>query len=119
MVFQVVVQGDIGFEPTDAAPGRKHQGRIKDGRDHVELPALDGGGVRVDLEGGTRLAGCISHIDPSARTVVVVASNHREDLTRLRVHADQRGVVKVVVVALLRDLVAHHLLGDVLQIEVE
>ena len=119
VVPEVVVQRDVRLKAAGAAPGRKDQGRIEDGRDHVELPAFDGGRIRVDLEGRPRLAGPVRHVDPATRPVVVVAADHGEDLAGLGIHADQRGVVKVVEVAFLRDLIPDHLLGDVLQVEIQ
>ena len=119
MVLEVIVERDVGCEAADAAPGREDEWRVEDGRDHVEFPALDRGGVGEDLEGRARLTGCVRHVDPAARSVVVVAPDHGENFAVARVFADQRRVVEVVEVAFLRDLVAHDLFRDALQVEVE
>ena len=119
VIPEVVVQRGIRLEAAGAAPGWKHQGGVEHGGDHVEFAALDRGRVGVDLEGRAGLAGRVRHVDPATRPVVVIAPDHGEDFAGLRVHADQRGVVEVVVVALLRDLIAHHLFRQQLEVQVE
>ena len=119
MIPEVVVQRGIRLEAAGAAPGWKDQGGVEHGRDHVEFAALDRGRVGEDLERRPGLAWRVRHVDPAARPVVVIAANHGEDFAGLGIHADQRGVVEVVVIALLRDLVSHHLLRHQLQVEIE
>ena len=124
METPVIVERNVFSEATHeprtiATDGEDHR-VVKDGAQHVHLATLDRGGVGEDLEAGSgRTRHVIGKVELSARPCVVVPADHREDLARLGVHADEGGIVEVVVIPLLRDLFAHHLLRHVLEVQVE
>ena len=120
----VVVQRNVlGVTAHVAGPiaprGENHRG-VEDRAHHVDLAALDGGGVGEDLEARTGWAGhVVGEVELPAGPVVIVAADHGQHLARLRVHADEGRVVEIVEVPLLRDLFVHDLFRLVLEVQVK
>src|ERR1700694_5066127 len=103
MPLPVIVGWRVG--PIPSAADREDEGRVEDRAVHVDLLAPERRAVGEELEGGADLpGGGGGHVDLAPGSLVVRAADHGENLAGLGIHADQRRVMKVVVLAGAGDL---------------